>query len=135
MSEVKRYTESCMEGGGVAESKDGELVDYSAYAAAQSELATWKLKAAEASEREAALREELAIKVEAYQGAHMMCTDLKASLTAAEQRNAELVELLQSINDPQSIGEAFANAFKVRKFLGELVFAEDTSPTESGASE
>ena len=38
----------------------------------------------------AALREELAIKTEAYQGAHMMCTDLKASLTAAEQRNEEL---------------------------------------------
>jgi hypothetical protein len=80
----------------------------------------------------AALREELAHKTEAYQGAHMMCTDLKASLTAAEQRNAEARRLL----DIASVRLATWIAYKESPRAEIIEFLTSTAkPTESGASE
>jgi predicted nucleic acid-binding Zn-ribbon protein len=54
---------------------NGCFVSSGDFDAAQSELA--------------ALREELALKLEAYQGAHMMVTDLKAELSALREELAE----------------------------------------------
>ena len=72
----------------------------------------------------AALREELAHKTEAYQGAHMMCTDLKASLAAAEQRNAALLDLLRECQP--ALDKAGYSTWQIDDAI---------KPTESGASE
>ncbi|RON17906.1 hypothetical protein BK660_21690 [Pseudomonas brassicacearum] len=84
----------------------------------------WR-KSCESGQSElAALREELALKLEAYQGAHMMVTDLKAELRAAEQLNAELVTLLNGY--PRGVPGFAEWAGKVGATL---------KPTESGASD
>jgi hypothetical protein len=83
-----------------------------------------------------ALREELAIKTEAYQGAHMMCTDLKDSLTAAEQRNATLIASIVALPDEfkeLSGCENTAGVYACIDYISDWV-AELTKPTESGAS-
>ena len=118
MSEVKRYKGNLYYQGFGPVKTMADVVMASDFDAAQSELA--------------ALREELAIKAEAYQGAHMMCTDLKASLTAAEQRNAEL-----------EVWERFAG-YLIDKHEGDIIYEEQlqqwlsdmlNKPTESGASD
>lgn len=116
MSEVKRYTESCMEGGGVVESKDGELVDYSVYAAAQSELA--------------ALREELDEMTDNFNVAVRQKLELSKRLTAAEQWNAELQGLLTVWMfgyETGTLGPGHSNIY-ARTMTA-------IKPTESGASE
>lgn len=111
MSEVKRYDCS----GTMCQAEGGDWVCVELLQSAQSELAVlsehielltadlaWSENDSRDQSKElAALREELAIKAEAYQGAHMMCTDLKASLTAAEQRNA--------VRDIESAAKVLAN--------------------------
>lgn len=37
----------------------------------------------------------------------------------ADERYAEVIELLKSISDPQSVGEAFSGAVKIRKYLAD----------------
>jgi len=121
MSEFKRYTESCMEGGGVFESKDGEFVDYSTYAGAQYELS--------------ALREELAdlkSSVSTWRIAYDRRTEerdeLQQRLTAAEQRNEHYVWLLDTVINRGDypwpvLHEQITNTLAALK------------PTESGVSE
>lgn len=140
MSEVKRY-------------RAGDFVPVQAVSASDFDAAQSKLAAAvarEASifqqleicrrqrdlgiERQAALREELAIKAEAYQGAHMMCTDLKASLTAAEQRNAELEAAIMSALD-DSAEDAQSGEIVIQTEDYEALVALLVKPIESGASE
>ena len=61
------------------------------------DLATWKQKACEAAEREAALREELAALRESYEAMRDRKNSivyLQQRLTSAEQREAELKKLL-----------------------------------------
>lgn len=65
MSGVKRYTESCMEGGGVVPDCDGELVDWSAYAACESRLHDVAVACANAEQE----RDELRAQVEAMRTA------------------------------------------------------------------
>lgn len=45
---------------------------------------------------------------------------LQLRLNDTDQRNADLIELMMSISHPQSIGEAFSGAVKIRKYLGAL---------------
>lgn len=132
MSEVKRYTESCMEGGGVVESKDGELVDYSAYAATQSDLAALREELAEAYNRNAEQRVELDdlhdLKIYATIPLRERCVerkDLQQRLTAAEQRNATLETELRNIRQ----------SCELSKLRDARIDALLVKPTESGASE
>ena len=124
MSEVKRYTESCMEGGGVVESKDGELVDYSAYAAAQSELS--------------APREELANAKEWANRLDKRCVTLATDkdklidvCKSAEQKNSVLVELLRDAACAVKVHAMTEWAVPLYIRISE----ELNKPTESGASE
>ncbi|KJZ41350.1 hypothetical protein VC33_00450 [Pseudomonas fluorescens] len=82
-----------------------------------------KEKLADCEKSEAALREELAMKLEAYQGAHMMVTDLKADLAAAEQRNATLETELRNIRQ----------SCELSKLRDARIDALLTKPTESVA--
>ncbi len=125
MSEVTRYRFK-----GAA----GEYVYSVDYDAAQSELSAlreeltiWKTKACEAAEREAALREELAKLRERHDTVKCQRNDAQQRLTAAEQRNAVLCDLL---DEAQVIaGHSFSTAFVAE------IDAALAKPTESGASE
>lgn len=121
MGDVKRYTESCMEGGGVCPSRDGEFVTFLDYEAALA--------------REAALREELAqtkrTAITEIEALHRTMYGQAKDLTAAEQRNAELIELLRETLPALALG---ASAFKSVKPVQMKVRAA-LKPTESGASE
>ena len=73
------------------------------------DLATWKQKACEAAEREAALREELAALRESYEAMRdrkNSIVDLQQRLTSAEQREAELKKLLCDVINEAPTGFA-----------------------------
>lgn len=127
-----------------------EVVMASDYDAAQSELTTWKTKACEAAEREAALREELAKADPAGSfDKHMRYMqeniELKQRLAAAEQRNAELTQALERgklwlelfrawFGDYGVSQEDHAAIIRTLKGLPHPP-SEFDKPTESGASE
>ncbi|WP_213941232.1 hypothetical protein [Pseudomonas sp. dw_612] len=94
-------------------------------------LENWKLKACEASEREAALREELAGMKETVALFESEFSKQSLSLTAAEQRNAELVELLRDIRKGIDDDTESEIGFLTYKAIDALL----AQPTESEASE
>lgn len=88
MSEVKRFTESCGEGGGVAPKHDGELVYFRDYDALAQQLA-----ASQARENVATSAMNLAS--DALEGAN-------AKIAARDKRLAEAVGLLRVLSSPDA---------------------------------
>ena len=117
------------------QSKYGDFVRASDYAAAQSELAAYKQgaqvesDAADEARRElAALREELTNTNNKFVGAMAALGSKIKALAAAEQRNSEMIELLTSIKlgDPDKQYLSYPMHRRIDAAL---------KPTESGASE
>lgn len=79
------------------------------------DLATWKQKACEAAEREAALRESLTDKREEYNKLGDRYDDLQQRLTVAEQRADELEGLLRETLES---GEWFSSALEFQNRQG-----------------
>lgn len=134
MSEVRKYkalgdmTPRSRIGG-------GEWVRLEDYDAAQVELAALRLQCGgmqmsldEAAEREDALREELSSNEMIIQELAGANDEQQQRLTAAEQRNAELVELLRDVVELPG-----ARSIRPRTLWAKVDAA--LKPTESGASE
>lgn len=136
MSEVKRYGRI----GDMVLATKGLLELYpdmtvyvkaSDYDATQSELAA--LREELTKSREAAKEELDGVKYTRRKFRRER-DDLQQRLTAAEQRNAELVELLQATSSPVVDGELFTmERFQAR--ANARTYLASIKPTESGASE
>jgi hypothetical protein len=115
MSDVKRYV---FDGTGIVETMDlVGLVKSSVYYAAQAELS--------------ALREELARKDVVIEDMLESNSEMTTCLTAAEQRNETLAELLDKVLNevPHGWGESFTDSELAERIRQAI------KPTESGASE
>ena len=111
---VQRYTEHCGEGGGVAESINGQFVEFKDYEAALG--------------REAALREELAALRESYEAMRDRKNSivyLQQRLTVAEQRVGELKKLLCDVINEAPTGFAALKVDLAHRVNAALKPAED----------
>lgn len=79
------------------------------------DLATWKQKACEAAEREAALRESLTDKREEYNKLGDRYDDLQQRLTVAEQRAVVLTEALEGMVEYFPEGHSDGECFSVER--------------------
>jgi hypothetical protein len=85
----------------------------------------------------AALREELAEVRNAVPNSTRELVDLRKSLAAAEQRNAELIKSIEAINASASTAHVSQSLWKLKTVMASIARITDAAikPTESGGSE